>query len=162
VNRKFLRPHPDELWVSDVAEHPTREGRVYCAAVMAAHSRKIIGWLIDSRQDTTLVVNVLDMAIGNRRPALGDIAHTDHGTRFSSWVFGERRRAAGPMPSFGAVGDGLDKAMMESFRSPTAASAAQTIAARFTKRRMVHVEFAVVQHISVAHRLVTCQRKSCL
>lgn len=68
VNRKFHQLRPNELWVTDIAEHPTREGKVYCAAVLDAFSRRIIGWSIDSRQDTTLVINALDMAIQAARP----------------------------------------------------------------------------------------------
>jgi transposase InsO family protein len=117
VNRKFHRPGPNELWVTDITEHPTREGKIYCAAVMDTFSRRIVGWSIDSRQDSTLVVNALDMAIRNRRPDPGGIVHADHGVQFTSWAFGEKLRSAGLMPSFGTVGDGLDNAMMESFWS---------------------------------------------
>jgi len=117
VNRKFHRLQPNELWVTDITEHPTREGKVYCAAVLDAFSRRIVGWSIDSRQDSTLVVNALDMAIRNRRPEPGGIVHADHGVQFTSWAFGEKIRSAGLLPSFGTVGDGLDNAMMESFWS---------------------------------------------
>ncbi len=117
VNRKFHRLHPNELWMTDITEHPTREGKLYCAAVMDAYSRRIVGWSIDSRQDSTLVVNALDMAIRNRRPEPGGIVHADHGVQFTSWAFGNKIRSAGLMPSFGSVGDGLDNAMMESFWS---------------------------------------------
>ncbi|WP_328664937.1 IS3 family transposase [Streptomyces sp. NBC_00328] len=117
VDRTFHRLRPDELWVTDITQHRTREGWVYCAAVLDAFSRRIVGWSIDSRQDSTLVVNALDMAIRNRRPEPGGIVHADHGTQFTSWVFGERIRSAGLLPSFGTVGDGLDNAMTESFRS---------------------------------------------
>lgn len=115
VNRKFHRLRPNELWVTDITQHRTREGWLYCAAVLDAFSRRIVGWSIDSKQDSTLVVNALDMAIRNRRPAPGGIVHADHGTQFTSWVFGEKTRSAGLLPSFGTVGDGLDNAMMESF-----------------------------------------------
>ncbi len=64
------------------------------------------------------MANALDMAIRNRRPEPGGIVHADHGTQFTSWVFGEKIRSAGLLPSFGTVGDGLDNAMMESFWSP--------------------------------------------
>lgn len=57
------------------------------------------------------------MAIRNRRPQAGGIVHADHGTQFTSWVFGEKIRAAGLVPSFGTIGDGLDNAMIESFWS---------------------------------------------
>lgn len=117
VNRKFHRLRPNELWVTDITEHPTREGKLFCAAVLDAFSRRIVGWSIDSRQDSTLVVNALDMAIRNRRPEPGGIVHADHGVQFTSWVFGDKIRSAGLLPSFGTVGDGLDNAMMESFWS---------------------------------------------
>ncbi|MGN2638758.1 IS3 family transposase [Nocardia takedensis] len=117
VNRKFHRLRPNELWVTDITVHNTNEGRVYCAAVPDAYSRRIVGWSIDSRQDATLVVNALDMAIRNRRPAPGGIVHADHGSQFTSWVFGEKIRSAGLLPSFGTVGDGLGNAMIESFWS---------------------------------------------
>ncbi|MCM3578635.1 IS3 family transposase [Micrococcus sp. 2A] len=117
VNRKFHRLELNELWVTDITEHPTREGKVYCAAVLDACSRKIIGWAIDSKQDSTLVVNALDMAIRARQPDPGGIVHADHGVQFTSWVFTQKIRSAGLLPSFGTVGDGLDNAMMESFWS---------------------------------------------
>jgi putative transposase len=117
VNRKFHRLRPNELWMTDITEHPGREGKLYCAAVMDAFSRRIIGWSIDSRQDSALVVNALDMAIRNRRPEPGGIVHADHGVQFTSWAFSDKIRSAGLMPSFGSVGDGLDNAMMESFWS---------------------------------------------
>jgi putative transposase len=117
VNRKFARQRPNELWVTDITEHLTREGKVYCCCVMDTFSRKIVGWSIDSVQNSNLVVNALDMAIKNRRPAVGGIVHADHGVQFTSWSFGEKIRSAGLMPSFGTVGDGLDNAMIESFWS---------------------------------------------
>ena len=117
MNRKFHRLRPNELWVTDITQHRTREGWLYCAAVLDAYSRRIVGWSIDSKQDSTLVVNALDMAIRNRQPEPGGIVHADHGTQFTSWVFGDKIGSAGLLPSFGTVGDGLDNAMMESFWS---------------------------------------------
>lgn len=117
VNRKFHRDRPNELWVTDITEHPTREGKLYCCCVLDAYSRRIVGWSIDSSADTRLVINALDMALKTRDPASGGVVHADHGTQFTSWAFGEKVRSAGLMPSFGTVGDGLDNAMMESFWS---------------------------------------------
>ena len=81
VNRKFHRLRPNELWVTDITQHKTREGWIYCAAVLDAFSRRIVGWSIDSKQDATLVVNALDMAIRNRRPEPGGVVHADHGAQ---------------------------------------------------------------------------------
>ncbi len=81
LHRKFHRLTLNELSVTDVTEHPTREGKIYCAAVLDACSRKIIDWAIDSKQDSTLVVNTLDMAIRTRQPGPGGVVHADHGVQ---------------------------------------------------------------------------------
>jgi transposase InsO family protein len=80
-------------------------------------SRRIVGWSIDSVQDTQLVVNALDRAIKQRRAKRGSIVHADHGVKSTSWAFTDKVRQAGLMPSFGSVGDVFDNAMMESFWS---------------------------------------------
>ena len=108
VHRKFHRLSPNELWITDITEHPTREGKIYCCAVMDTFSRKIVGWSIDNAQDSTLVVNALDMAIKNRQPAAGGIVHADHGVQFTSWAFTNKIRSSGLMPSFGTIGDCYD------------------------------------------------------
>ena len=83
VERNFARTAPNELWVTDITEHPTREGKVYCAVVLDTFSRRVVGWSIDSAQTSTLVTNALGMAIQNRQPPAGTIIHSDHGTQFT-------------------------------------------------------------------------------
>ena len=114
VHRAFARPEPNQLWVTDITEHPTREGKVYCAVVLDTFSRKVVGWSIDSTQTSTLVTNALSMAISNRQPA-GTIVHSDHGTQYTSWVFTNRVRESGLVPSMGTIGDCYDNGLMESF-----------------------------------------------
>lgn len=117
VNRVFAVDGPDRLWVADITEHPTREGKVYVAVVLDAWSRRVIGWSIADHLRTELVVDALDMACWRRKPTpeSGLIHHADHGTQYTSWAFGQRLRAAGLLGSMGSVGDALDNAMAESF-----------------------------------------------
>jgi putative transposase len=115
VCRDFARAAPDQLWLTDITEHPTREGKVYCCVVLDAHSRRVVGWSIDSHQASSLVTNALAMAIGNRTPPPGTVIHSDHGSQFTSWAFSERVRQAGLVPSMGTVGDAFDNALIESF-----------------------------------------------
>jgi putative transposase len=115
VHRQFTRPAPDQLWVTDITEHPTREGKVYCAVVLAACSRRVVGWSIDRSQTAALVTSALDMAIRNRSAGPGVTIHSDHGVQFSSWAFTDRTRASGLVPSMGSIGDCYDDAMIESF-----------------------------------------------
>ena len=90
---------------------------MFCCCVMDTFSRKIVGWSIDTVQDSNLVVNALDMALKNQKPAPGGAVHADRGAQFTSWAFTNKIREAGLMPSFGSIGDGFDNAMMESFWS---------------------------------------------
>ncbi|MBB2506306.1 IS3 family transposase [Amycolatopsis echigonensis] len=116
VNRHFAVTEPDRLWITDITEHPTAEGKLYCAAVMDAHSRLIIGWSIAGHMRTELVTDALGMAIIRRKPDHNaTILHSDHGSQYTSWAFGQRLRAAGLLASMGTVGDCYDNAMMESF-----------------------------------------------
>lgn len=68
VRRRFRADGPDRLWMTDITEHPTREGKVYCCAVIDAFSRMVVGWSIDSRQTALLVTNALGMALRRRSP----------------------------------------------------------------------------------------------
>jgi transposase InsO family protein len=71
VQRQFTRSGPNQLWVTDITEHPTREGKVYCAVVLDACSRRVVGWSIDATPTAALVTNALGMAIQPRKPAGG-------------------------------------------------------------------------------------------
>lgn len=79
VDRRFHRDERDQLWVTDITEHPTREGKVYCAVVLDVFSRRVVGWSIDSSPTATLVTNALGMAIDQRQPVAG--ATVIHRTR---------------------------------------------------------------------------------
>lgn len=69
VDRQFVRHQPNQLWVTDITEHPTREGKVYCAVVLDVFSRRVVGWSIDTSPTATLTTNALAMAIESRKPA---------------------------------------------------------------------------------------------
>jgi putative transposase len=82
VERRFNVDAPDRLWVTDITEHATEEGKLYCAAVLDAYSRRIVGWSIDDNMRTALVTDALGMAITRRRPDNGStILHSDHGSQ---------------------------------------------------------------------------------
>ena len=120
VKREFARPGPNQLWVTDITEHRTREGKVYCAAVLDTYSRRIVGWWIDSSPSAALVTNALGMAIDSRDGAgvePGTVIHSDHGVQFASWAFTKRAKDSGLVPSMGSIGDCYDNSMIESFWS---------------------------------------------
>jgi putative transposase len=95
---------------------PTTAGFLYLAVVLDACSRKIVGWSMANHLRTELVLDALEMAVGQRRPH-DVIHHSDQGSQYTSLAFGGRCREVGVRPSMGSVGDAYDNAMCESFFS---------------------------------------------
>src|SRR3954453_14671284 len=81
VDRQFRRSRPNELWLTDITEHPTREGKVYCAVVLDAFSRRVVGWSISHNPTPGLTCNALGMAVEQRDASLRTVIHSDHGTQ---------------------------------------------------------------------------------
>ena len=115
VNRQFAPVEADRLWVMDVTEHPTGTGKVYLAVVLDAWSRRVVGWSIADHIRSELVVDARQMAVWRRQPTGATVAHSDHGSQYTSWAFGRRLRAAGLLGSMGSVGDAYDNSVAESF-----------------------------------------------
>ncbi len=114
MKRVFVADAPDKLWVTDITQHRTGEGWLYCAAVVDVFSRRCVGWSIADHLRTELVVDAIDMARWRRKP-VGTVVHSDRGAQFTSWLFGTRLREAGLMGSMGKVASAYDNALMESF-----------------------------------------------
>jgi putative transposase len=114
VERNFAAPGPNRLWVADITYIPTWAGFLYLAVVLDVFSRRIVGWAMETYLRTELVLKALDMALGQRRPA-EVIHHSDQGSQYTSFAFGQRCEKAGVRPSMGSVGDCFDNAMCESF-----------------------------------------------
>jgi putative transposase len=129
VGRKFQRNEPNRLWVTDITEHATREGKLYCAVVLDTFSRWVVGWSIDSRQETSLVTNALGMALTNREPDENTVVHSDQGTQYTSWAFTERVIDAGLLASMGSVGDCLFTGYYDRMASERSLGKSQDLAA---------------------------------
>lgn len=114
VERNFSTAAPNRLWVADITYIPTWAGFLYLAVVLDAFSRRVIGWAMETYLRTELVLKALDMALAQRRAA-GVIHHSDQGSQYTSFAFGQRCAQAGVRPSMGTVGDCFDNAMCESF-----------------------------------------------
>jgi len=114
VQRNFTVSAPDHLWVADITYVATWAGWLYLAVVVDAWSRKVVGWAMSTHLHTALVTNALHMAIQQRQPE-GVIHHSDHGSQYTSFAFGQRCREAGVRPSMGSLGDCYDNALCESF-----------------------------------------------
>jgi transposase InsO family protein len=114
VDRCFVADRPNALWVADVTYVPTAEGFLYLAMVLDVFSRLIVGWAMNARLGSQLVLKALAMAYAQRAPH-GVIHHSDHGSEYTAIAFGTRCERLGVRPSMGSVGDCFDNAMAESF-----------------------------------------------
>ena len=114
VDRNFYAEKPNHLWVADITYVPTWAGFLYLAVVLDAFSRRIVGWAMGVNLKTQLVLDAMNMAVGQRKPG-SVIHHSDQGSQYTSIAFGLRCKEAGVRPSTGSVGDAYDNAMCESF-----------------------------------------------
>jgi putative transposase len=116
VDRNFTASGPNQLWIADITYLPTAAGFLYLAVVLDVWSRKVVGWSMANHLRAELVLDALEMAIGQRRPK-DVVHHSDQGSQYTSPAFGKRCGEAGVRPSMGSVGDAYDNAMAESFFS---------------------------------------------
>lgn len=114
VQRRFAVDGPDRLWVADITYIATWAGFLYLAVVLDAWSRRVVGWAMATHLRTELVLDALNMAVGQRRP-IQVIHHSDQGSQYTSVAFGHRCGELGVRPSMGSVGDAYDNALCESF-----------------------------------------------
>ena len=113
VNRQFRVPAPNMLWVSDFTYVATWKGFAYVAFVIDAYARKIVGWRVSTSAHAGFVLDALEQAVHERRPAkgMGLVHHSDRGSQYLSIRYTERLAEAGIEPSVGSVGDSYDNAL---------------------------------------------------
>ena len=107
VNRQFHAPAPNILWVSDFTYVATWTGFVYVAFVIDTYARRIVGWRVSRTAQASFVLDALEQALHERRPAHrgGLVHHSDRGSQYVSIKYTERLAEAGIEPSVGTVGD---------------------------------------------------------
>ena len=113
VNRQFIAPRPNALWVSDFTYVSTWTGFVYVAFVIDTYARRIVGWRVSRTAHAGFVLDALEQALHERRPLHrgGLVHHSDRGSQYVSIRYTERLAKAGIEPSVGSVGDSYDNAL---------------------------------------------------
>lgn len=117
VQREFIAAAPNEVWLSDITEHWTGEGKLYLCAVKDVFSNRIVGYSIDSRMRSSLAVRALNNAVLRRGNVAGCVLHTDRGSQFRSRKLRRALDQHAMVGSMGRVGAAGDNAAMESFFS---------------------------------------------
>jgi putative transposase len=146
VNRQFKAPRPNTLWVSDFTYVATWSGFVYVAFVIDAYARRIVGWRASRTAHASFVLDALEQALHERRPAHGDglVHHSDRGSQYLSIKYTERLAEAGVEPSVGSVGDSYDNALAETVNG---LYKAEVIHRRGPWRSFEAVEFATLEWV---------------
>ena len=105
----------NRVWAGDITYLPTREGWLYLAVVLDLFSRRVVGWSMKSTIDRSLVVGSLQAAIGDRKPTVGLLFHSDRGSQYASAEFRTVLKANGMQQSMSGKGDCWDNSVVESF-----------------------------------------------
>ena len=116
VRHVFTAKGPNQVWLTDITEHRTREGKLYLCAVKDVFSNRIVGHSIDTRMKSSLAAAAIRNAIALRDPE-DTICHSDRGSQFRSRKVVRILRNHGLQGSMGRVGSAGDNASMESFYS---------------------------------------------
>jgi transposase InsO family protein len=117
TRHEFTADTPNQLWLSDITEHWTSEGKLYVCAIKDVYSNRIVGYSIDSRMKSRLAVAALNNAVARRGQVAGCLLHTDRGSQFRSRQFVHALNRHDIVGSMGRVGAAGDNAAMESFFS---------------------------------------------
>jgi transposase InsO family protein len=115
LDRAFDPATANAAWVSDVTFIPTREGWLYLAAVEDLYSRRVVGWAMSDRMPSRLVVDALTMAVQQRLPEAGLLAHSDRGSQYASEHYRRVLAKHGIECSMSRRANCWDNAPMESF-----------------------------------------------
>ena len=114
MRRNFTADGPNRLWLADITEHPTGEGKLYLCAIKDVFSNRIVGWSIDGRMKARLVVAAIEMAVARRGEVAGCILHSDRGSQFRARKVQRALTRHRMVGSMGQVGSAGDNAAMES------------------------------------------------
>ncbi|WP_449232504.1 IS3 family transposase [Azospirillum doebereinerae] len=146
VNRQFQAPRPNALWVADFTYVATWQGFVYVAFVIDTFARKIVGWRVSRTAHAGFVLDALEQALHDRRPAKdsGLIHHSDRGSQYVAIRYTERLTDAGVEPSVGSVGDSYDNALAETING---LYKTEVIRRRGPWRTLEAVEFATLEWV---------------
>ena len=115
LDRQFDVPRANEAWVTDITYIRTHEGWMYLAVVIDLFSRHVVGWSMQSRMQTDLVLQAMTMAVWRRKPARGLMIHSDQGSQFTGHDWQDFLKAHGIECSMSRRGNCHDNAVAESF-----------------------------------------------
>ena len=115
LNRHFEVSYPNQIWVGDITEIKTRQGKLYLAAYVDLYSRRVVGFATAPHMRSELTELALQRALWSRKPPKGLMVHTDQGSQFISNDYRKLLKAWSIKQSMSRRGNCWDNAVIESF-----------------------------------------------
>ncbi|MCF6345305.1 MAG: IS3 family transposase [Thiomicrorhabdus sp.] len=115
LNREFEVSYPNQVWVGDITEIKTTQGKLYLACYIDLYSRKVVGWSLENNMRSELTETALKRALWSRNPPKGLMVHTDQGSQFISNDYRTLLNSWGLKQSMSRRGNCWDNAVIESF-----------------------------------------------
>ncbi|MFB7363846.1 transposase [Streptomyces hydrogenans] len=81
VSRNFTAAGPNRLWLADITEHATGDGKLYLCAVKDVFSNRIVGYSIGAQMKSGLAVAALNSAVARRGSVADCVLHSDRGSQ---------------------------------------------------------------------------------
>lgn len=115
LNRQFEPEAVNTAWVADITYIRTRSGWLYLAVVLDLFSRKIVGWSMAPNMPAELVCSAMQLAVVQRQPPPGLIAHSDRGSQYASASYRALLARNEMQQSMSRKGNCWDNSVMERF-----------------------------------------------
>ena len=115
LEQNFTTEGPNQAWVTDITYIRTAEGWLFLAVVIDLFSRQVVGWSMQPRMHTELVIQALLMAVWRRKPVQRVVVHSDQGSQYTSDEWRAFLSAHNMKPSMSRRGNCYDNAVAESF-----------------------------------------------
>lgn len=105
----------NQLWLSDITYVRLQYEFIYLAVILDGFSRRCIGWALSRQVDTSLTLEALEHALGQRIIASGLVHHSDRGVQYASPRYTNLLKAHNIAISMSRRGNPYDNAFAESF-----------------------------------------------
>jgi putative transposase len=119
LNREFTAQKANQKWVSDITYLRVKQSWQYLCVIIDLYSRKVISWKLSNHMESSLVTDVLEQAVSNRKintkTKVDLLFHSDQGSQYTSTAVRCYLSQNNIRQSMSRRGNCWDNAVAESF-----------------------------------------------
>jgi transposase InsO family protein len=105
----------DQLWAADITYVRLQREFIYVAVILDVYSRRVVGWAVSRKLDSTVAQHALAQAIRTRKPGPGLVHHSDRGWQYACGDYVNLLEQHGIEISMSRPGNPYDNAFAETF-----------------------------------------------